>query len=645
MSDAEHKNRRAFALLAAAVVSLAAFSPTMEGGFHFDDGHSIEDNPSLRSFSELPRWLTDIKAFSPLASNRSYRPALLITLGASYAWGNGQPWAFHFISIFLHILGAWWVALLLGRILNTTRRAGRFRVSMNWWVIGGAAVFAAHPLLTEAVAYISARSSLQAAVFMFGSVLSYIIAREERRRGYLVWSFVLLVLALTTKLIAVTGVAMMILWELLLSPRPRQLGFRDHVARLWPFVLFTVGFSIFHEWLAGVATHRSPVGSYSFFLTESQVWIRFIRQFFWPSDLCADLTMPWAQSPLEPRVAISLAIAVALGIAAWWFKDRLPAFSFGILWYFVALGPTHTIMPLAEPASEHRVYIALPGLLFAVVSLLRYFLDQRERVRPAFAGLLAVVVAAQIWASRERSTVWQTERTLWGSVIECAPDNGRAFLNYGRGLWQEGDMRGAREAFERCAALWPGYAFCYYNLSALELLEENYEQATLQARAAAKIDQDGIYTHLALGDAALAEKRHLEAKYHFDRGAIVAPGQSKAVEGGAVARFELGELDEAKRRLEPLAAIGALGAEGWFVWGFLLERDQKHDAALAAYAQSLAHRARHRRARFNRGRLRLLREDYEGAKQDFMELLALKDAPPGTEQNLAVARRALGEIP
>jgi hypothetical protein len=42
--------------------------------FHFDDGHTITDNPWVRDLRNIPRFFSDGERFGTLAANRTYRP-------------------------------------------------------------------------------------------------------------------------------------------------------------------------------------------------------------------------------------------------------------------------------------------------------------------------------------------------------------------------------------------------------------------------------------------------------------------------------------------------------------------------------------------------------------------------------------------
>src|SRR2546426_913053 len=80
--------RSPLGLLAPAILLLAvlaAYSNTPGNTFTLDDAHSIQNNPTVRSLRNVPRYFTDASTFSPLRANLDYRPVLQTTYALDYA--------------------------------------------------------------------------------------------------------------------------------------------------------------------------------------------------------------------------------------------------------------------------------------------------------------------------------------------------------------------------------------------------------------------------------------------------------------------------------------------------------------------------------------------------------------------------------
>lgn len=622
----------------------AVYANSIHNGFHFDDGHSIEDNTSLRDLSYLPDYFTDVRTFSPLAENRSYRPLLLVSYALSHAAGGGAPWGYHLGSLLLHALAAAFIGLLCARLLGASGHGPPVQTAAG---LAATAVFAVHPLLSETVNYLSARSSMQGAMFSFATVLLYVTARERNRPALLFAALVTLAAGLLSKLTAITAPVLLVAWELLLGPdrlRLRQVGLRTWAQRLLPFFALTVGLTVLHEAIVGpyARSARSIISPWSHLLTQTQVWMRYQALFIWPQDLCADLTMRWSQSPLEGPTARSILFAALLVALSLKLYRKLPVTVFGLIWFYVTLAPTNSIVPLSEPATEHRVYIAMPGLLMATLELVALMAQTRRR-----QVVLGVVAAATLLALSARTVVrnrvWKNDVTLWGSVLQCAPDNGRAHLNYGRGLLAAGDEAGARQSYARCAELWPNYAFCPINQAALAVRTKQLTEADAYATRALKLQPANVYARYWRGAVDLALERYEAAARAFQGALEVAPGFPDAERGLGLAEFELGKLKEARAHLAPFAQTGRLRADEWYAWGYLLEQEGATPQALKAYNRALAADPDHARARYNRALLHQKARRLTEALADYTYLASAHLPPPDVLFNLVLTAHGLGD--
>jgi hypothetical protein len=57
-----------------------AYANSFQNQFHFDDFHTILDNPAIHSLRNVPRFFTDAMTFSVLPANRTYRPVVSTSL-------------------------------------------------------------------------------------------------------------------------------------------------------------------------------------------------------------------------------------------------------------------------------------------------------------------------------------------------------------------------------------------------------------------------------------------------------------------------------------------------------------------------------------------------------------------------------------
>ena len=191
-------------LIICAAVGLV-YGNSLDGGFHYDDFHSIVDNPHIRDLANIPHFFVDPQLFSADPAKAMYRPLLLVTYALNYALGGYSGTGFHLVNILLH-MGC---ALLVRQI--------GLRVGLDGGAaLGAALLFAVHPLASEPVNYISSRSEGLCAFFYLAAFWALL---GQSRSGYLL-GVACFVLALMTKSVAVSLPVVVLLWQRWGARRP-----------------------------------------------------------------------------------------------------------------------------------------------------------------------------------------------------------------------------------------------------------------------------------------------------------------------------------------------------------------------------------------------------------------------------------------
>jgi hypothetical protein len=140
-----------------ALIALAASVTSLGNGFVYDDLPIIANN---RQVHDLSTWWTLFgSSYWPAQYGESlYRPVSMLSYAVQWAIGNGNPLAFHSVSVVLYILLSIAVLLLLRELLDEPA------------ALAGAALFAAHPLHTEAVANVVGQAELLAGLGVVSAV-------------------------------------------------------------------------------------------------------------------------------------------------------------------------------------------------------------------------------------------------------------------------------------------------------------------------------------------------------------------------------------------------------------------------------------------------------------------------------------------
>ena len=436
--------------LIAAVLAVAAvilvYSNHFRNEFHFDDFHTITNNPHIRDLRNLPRFFTDTGTFSTLPDHRTYRPLLTTSFALDYRLGQGtNPLYFH-ISTFVWYLIQ--LALMFGVFLLVLKD--------RWFALFGATLYGLHPVSAETVNYIVQRGEILSTIGVLAGMLLYIRFPKLRRFGLYLIPVVLGILA---KIPAAMFVGILFTYILLFE---EEWNIGRALLRTLPALVVcavTAAFAMHMD-----ASGFVPVGTNPalYRLTQPCVAWHYFRSFFWPSDLSADSDFGLVGGWLDPKALFGILFVAVLCVTAWRTsraRNTRPI-ALGLVWFLLTLGPTAWV-PLSEVANDHRMYFPFVGLTLAVIWAVRLAAGKDMRSLAA-AGVIVLAVFA--YATRQRNEVWRTEETLWRDVTIKSPRNGRGFMNYGLTQMSKGDYTAAMRAFEQALPLTPNYSLLHINI-------------------------------------------------------------------------------------------------------------------------------------------------------------------------------------
>ena len=439
------------ALLLAAV--LAAYGNALGGAFQFDDYRVIVLNPSVQT---LAAWWTDMPGIRPLLK-LSY--TLNQISGASLA-------GFHLLNITIHAINGLLVFSLVQRLVERVK-PGTNNTSLP---LLAALVFSLHPINTEAVTYLSGRSSSMMSLFYLASLLAY----DRSRQSGKVWlpvSVLCFMLALASKETAATLPFSLLLWDAI-APRP---GHQPKTLLLrqsghWGVLLLALAVFLAaptYRWLFEVSARLRAPGDN--LITHIHAVAYLAGQWWLPVRLNADPLLPalhhWSlASVLEAGI---LATALAWGLHN---LHRYPLAAFAVLWLLLQLLPLHLLMPRLDPANERQLYLGAIGFaILAAIGLLRLV----SAWRPPYAlGALILVPASLALATHIRNHVYYSEIAFWEDVVRKTPHNARAFNNLGYAYRNAERSEEAENAYRRALALNPRHLQARFNLLALQYRRE-----------------------------------------------------------------------------------------------------------------------------------------------------------------------------
>ena len=410
-------------------VTLAAYWNSFNVPLVFDDLLTIQKNASLR-FGEF--------SFNVLGSR--YFLFLLFTL--NYLWAGQEVWSYHLVNFLLHFLDGALVFVLAEHVF---RKLDDDQLRSRTCAALASAFFLLHPVQTESVTYISSRSELLSTFFYLAGLLVFVLW-PERRIGFVssLAVGVIYFLGIGSKETVVTLPAAIFLYDFLFLSKAQ---FRPLLSR-WRFYITFVAGVAGAVYLLLTRILRGTVGAglpghltvWQYFLTELRVLVIYVRLLFFPVGLNLDYDVRTSNSLLEPAViAAGLFLCALLGLA-WALRRREPVFAFSILWFFITLSATSSVVVVADVIFEHRLYLPMIGICLSFPLLVELgYRKLRERFAipgTAFAYsclLLSLLAVGTIL----RNYTWGDEVRLWEDTASKSarkerPYNALAWAYYKR---------------------------------------------------------------------------------------------------------------------------------------------------------------------------------------------------------------------
>lgn len=437
-------------LLAASAVAIAAsfviFGRSLSGPFLFDDVY----------LPFIARHMQGIKLKHWVATWN--RPLLMFSFWSNDRMSGLETWSYHATNIVLHGLNTVLVFLILKWLIERVHLAER---STRTLALFGAAIFLAHPLQAESVAYIASRSETLAVFFLFGA---YALFLYLRRQG-IGWAPAVAVLLLfgmaqLTKEYAVVLIGLLLLTDVMfpIATESQPASSLNSIKRNWrlylPIVLAGVaGVSFVLRTLSSARTAGFQVKEATpmeYLFTQFRAWWGYVGLFVFPFGLNVDHEFSFSRSIADSWSWAGLLLAVLSVGAAVRYRRQYPLAAFGCLIFFLLLLPTSSFIPIADPFVERRMYLPMLGLILMVIELVRK--TQLETKMPlVLAGIIAVLAVFTF----QRSALWGNEVALWSDAVAGSPNKVRPQFQLAFAHYTAGQCSTAVAEFEKAARLGP----------------------------------------------------------------------------------------------------------------------------------------------------------------------------------------------
>lgn len=484
----------------------------------FDDSEYVLANPVVRSGFTWKGFLWSLET----TEQSNWHPLTWWSHMLDVSLFGLHPGAHHVVSALLHLSGS----LCLYFVLNAMTGAAGPPLLI-------AAVFAAHPLHVESVAWIAERKDVLSGLCWMLALLAYLGYVRKPSPGRYLAVAALFFASLMAKPMAVTLPVVLLLldwWPLgRLSPPPAATSgrfcgisgpaLRHCIIEKLPLLVISLAAAI-----ATLAIQRSsgavkaltlyPFGARLGNALRST--FLYLSKLFWPQDLGVfyphpGAGLPWWQGVLAGLLFVVVTLAVLTRCRAH------PWLTLGWLWYLVTLAPVSGIIQVGEQGMADR-YLYLPSVGPAIMLIWGgAALARRHRIPRWAATLTAILVVAVLsLVARTQAGYWKDSVTLFTHTLRVAGESPTMRTNLGVAFFYAGRPEEALREYEAALRQEPWNSETWFNWgTALEKLRR-WDEARASYLQAIELRPDFAQARfnlamlaVSLGDRNLAAAQYL----------------------------------------------------------------------------------------------------------------------------------------
>ncbi len=545
-----------FHILTIILITFVVYSNSLNNTFVYDDKATIEENSLIRNVRNIPLFFNKnfFNSGESGVLKKVYRPLAMISFALNYRIGKFNVVGYHVVSVLFHTANAVLIYLLMrmffGMETPSTEIPGR-RNDAHKAAFFSSLLFAVHPVNTEAVNYIWQRSELMASFFYLLALVLF-IKHLNGRRAYLCYLFSVIsfMMALLSKEMAVTLPAILMLVDWYFISGYNKKKFINNIKQYHLlFLLIALLYSFFrlfsYDELKTLGS-QGDTGAFWYFITQPRAIMDYFRLMILPVGLSIDHFFPFSESIIDIRSLLSLIVIGIIVMAGIRLSKTSKTISLFILWFFIILIPTSSIISLYPVImNEHRIYLPCAGMISALIILLYKRLQGIHRDKLLPAAICIVLILFSLLTMR-RNSDWSDGVILWSKVLQNNKNsvialNSRGMLYKERGLHDK-----ALSDFSAAIVLFPEDAKAHYNRGATYKKKGIYDKAITDYNKALKINPGNARVYNSRGVVYGIMEAHDKAVNDFSKAIELWPYYVMAYNNRSITHRKMGRYDLAE---------------------------------------------------------------------------------------------------
>jgi protein O-mannosyl-transferase len=552
---------RAWHFVLIAVICIAAFSNSLGGEFVWDDEIQVLKNWRIRDWSNLPSAFTSAfwSFLGPGIENQTnyYRPVQTVSYMVAYAAGGLSPVPYHVLSVMFHIAASFFVYLLGRQMWRSTPFA-----------VAAAAIFAAHPIHTEAVAWIAGIPDVSCGAFYFAAFWAFIKYRENQRKLWQISALALFFVALLCKEMAVTLPLVLVLLQTLKAEY--RLPWRENIRSVALFgipVFAYLGARVHALGLIATSQMKIEATPLDWISLAIRAFAEYIRYSVAPYPLKAFHVLPVHFADATAQTMWSLIVVSGVIGLLIYARNRFPDAVLWFLAFSVMLIPVFYFKGISYAFVAER-YLYIPS--FAMIALV---LSVIMKVSTSYRELtISSIVVVFALASARHNEVWANDERLYSATLEVQPEVSHMRINLADIHLKRQDDAKAKQLLESALGYLNDTRFAQFpfekyrahiGLGAVMARSGQFDSAVQHFETAIRIQPNGDWGYLYLGGVSLErDKDYKKAMEYFAKAIELGPLNEVARDYMGVAMLNQGNYREAIANFEEALKINPTYQDG-----------------------------------------------------------------------------------
>ncbi|MEP6705472.1 MAG: hypothetical protein ABJB34_11760, partial [Acidobacteriota bacterium] len=504
-------NRDLLVLAGLAALVFAIYAQTM--GFQYinlDDNYYVYENPPVLSGInwEMLKW-----AFTSFHAG-NWHPLTWISLAFDVQLFGPSPGMHHVVNVALHFVNSV-LAFVVFR-----RMTGKF-----WASAVIAALFAAHPMHVESVAWIVERKDLLSTLFWLLAMLFYIRWTKEGAKQWAplyLATLGMFVLGLMSKPMVITLPFVLLLCDIWPLERTRDTGTRRYIGLVFEKIPFFV-LSLLSAFITLAAQRAvSAVESLAALPLDVRIqnailaYSKYLASAFYPAGLA--IWYPYEKDLSVADVGAASILLVAItALCVWQFRQK-QYLLFGWLWFVGTLVPVIGLVQVGgQSMADRYTYVPYLGLFVIVVFGASDLVQSLKIDRRATGIATASLVLSLAVLAYFQTGYWRDNETLYSHALSVTSNNFLVEQNLCHALMLQDRLDEAERLCQDSLELRPYYFEALNTLGLISFKRKDYASAESRFKSAVKTGRAHPLIYLNLSLAQILQDRPEDGEINLEK--------------------------------------------------------------------------------------------------------------------------------